>query len=140
MAGQEGEVRDLSQIVLFSDLSRPELHEVSRTLEEEFFDAGSRILRQGIHGSNFYVIVEGDAVVRTDGKDRLRLSTGDYFGEISLLLGEPPPGDVVAVTPLKCRVLAGDQFEAFMLAHPRILYRMLQSEALQLHASKRWPD
>ena len=138
MDRQQNAVRDLSHVVLFADLSRPELFEVIRVFEEEYFDVGSRILRQGIQGSNFYVIVDGDAAIRVDGKERERLSSGDYFGEISLLLGEAPPGDVVALTPLRCLVLPGDQFEPFMIAHPPILYRMLQAEALQLHASKRW--
>jgi len=135
--GADHSIEELSQIVLFADLSRPELREIDRILEEEFYDAGRRVLRQGIEGPNFYVIVDGEAAVRVDGVEKGRLSSGDYFGEASLLLGGPPERDVVAVTPLRCRVLAGVHFERFMLDHPRILYRMLQTQTFRLYASDR---
>lgn len=131
-------IEELSQIVLFADLSRPELREIDRILEEEFYDAGRRVLREGIEGPNFYVIVDGEAAVQIDGVEKARLSTGDYFGEASLLLGGPPERDVVAVSALRCRVLPGVHFERFMLEHPRIMYRLLQTQTFRLHAPERW--
>ena len=68
---------------------------------------GQRILRQGFAGTGFYVILEGEVTVRIDGEDRARLGKGDFFGEMSLLLGEPPVADVVALTPLRVLHLAG---------------------------------
>lgn len=138
MARDDSAIHDLSQIVLFADLSRPELHEVDRVLDEEFFDEGRRVLRKGIEGSNFYVIVDGEAVVQIDGADPVRLAVGEYFGEVTLLLGEAPPGDVIAAAPLRCRVLAADKFQPFLLAHPQVLYRMLQVEAFKV--ARRWRD
>lgn len=131
--GGDQSVEELSQVVLFSALSRPELREIDRIFEEEFYDAGRRILRRGIEGPNFYVIVEGEASVQVDGDEKARLTSGDYFGEASLLLGEAPMTDVVAVTSMRCRVLAGVHFETFMLEHPQILYRMLQTQTFRLH-------
>lgn len=138
--GTDQSIEQLSQVVLFADLSRPELREIDRVLEEEFYDAGRRVLRQGIEGPNFYVIVDGEATVTRDGVEQARLSTGDYFGEASLLLGGPPERDVVATTALRCRVLGGVHFERFMLDHPRILYRMLQTQTFRLYASDRWQE
>jgi CRP-like cAMP-binding protein len=138
--GADQSIEQLSQIVLFADLSRPELREIDRILEEEFYDAGRRVLRQGIEGPNFYVIVDGEATVNVDGVEKARLSTGDYFGEASLLLGGPPERDVIAATPLRCRVLSGVHFERFMLDHPRILYRMVQTQTLRLYESDRWQE
>jgi CRP-like cAMP-binding protein len=104
-------------------------------LEEEYYDAGRRVLRQGIEGPNFNVILEGEASVQADGVEEARLSAGDYFGEAPLLLGGPPERDVVAMTGLRCRVLAGIDFEKFMLDHPRVLYRLLQTQTFRLYAS-----
>lgn len=140
MARTDDSIQELSQIVLFADLTHPELHEVDRILDEEFFDEGRRVLRDGIHGSNFYVIVDGVAAVHVDDEERGRLSTGDYFGEISLLLGQAPPVDVIAVTSLKCRVLPAAKFESFLLDHPRVMLRMLQAQALRYQASSGWHD
>lgn len=138
MTPDDDAINDLAQMVLFSDLSRPELHEVDRALDVEFFDAGSRVLRQGIEGSNFYVIIDGEAAVESGGKQIAHLAPGAYFGELSLLLGQAPPGDVVALTRLRCRVLSGGRFEEFLLSHPRVMYRMLQSEARRRLAATPW--
>ena len=136
--GADQSVEELSQIVLFADLSRPELREIDRIFEEEFYDSGRRILRRGIEGSNFYVVVEGEAAVEVDGAEKARFTSGDYFGEMSLLLGEPPTEDIVAVTALRCRVLPGIHFERFMVEHPQVLYRMLQTQTFRLHTTDRW--
>jgi CRP/FNR family transcriptional regulator, cyclic AMP receptor protein len=128
----------LSGLSLFADLSRPELQEVAHTFEEEWFSAGQRILRQGFTGAGFYVILDGEANVRIDGDERARLSRGDFFGEMSLLLGEPPTADVVATGPLRCVVLAGPDLGNFLQGHPTIMFRMLQAVARRLRASNQW--
>ena len=128
----------LSGLTLFADLSRPELQEVAHTFEEEWFSAGQRILRQGFTGAGFYVVIDGEASVRIDGSERARLSRGDFFGEMSLLLGEPPVADVVAEGPLRCVVLAGPELGDFLQGHPTIMFRMLQAIAGRLRSSNQW--
>lgn len=128
----------LSGLSLFADLSGPELLEVAHTFEEEWFSAGQRILRQGFSGTGFYVILDGEAVVKIDGDDRARLSRGDFFGEMSLLLGEPPVADVFADGPLRCVVLAGPELGDFLQSHPPVMFRMLQAIARRLRASNQW--
>jgi CRP-like cAMP-binding protein len=128
----------LAGLALFADLTRPELEEAAHTLEEEWFDPGQRILRQGFTGSNFHVIVEGEAAVQIDGTTRTRLSRGDFFGEVSILLGEPPTADIVALTPLRCMSLPGPETQEFLLAHPKVMYRVLQAEARRLRTTLSW--
>ena len=128
----------LSGLALFADLSRPELEEVAHTFEEEWFTEGQRILRQGFRGTGFYVIADGEAAVKIDGTDRARLSRGDFFGEVSALLGEPPTADVVAQGTLRCLVLGGPQLENFLVGHPKVMYRMLQAQARRLRAANQW--
>ncbi len=77
----------LAGLALFSDLDRPQLEAVAHTMSEESFPAGQRILRQGFSGGGFFIILEGEAVVQVDGVEVSRLAKGDFFGEISLLLG-----------------------------------------------------
>lgn len=128
----------LSGLSLFADLSRPELEEVAHTFEEEWFTAGQRILRQGFTGSGFYVIIDGEAKVSRDGGEIAQLSRGDFFGDISLLLGESPVADVVAIGSLHCIVLAGPALEEFLLAHPPVMFRMLQALARRLRGANQW--
>ncbi|HVF52918.1 MAG TPA: cyclic nucleotide-binding domain-containing protein [Actinomycetota bacterium] len=138
MASSTDTVELLSSLALFADLSRPQLEVVAHSFEEEFFPEGQRVLRQGIAGSNFYVIVDGEASVRIDGVDRVTLARGDFFGEISVLLNEPPNADIVALRPLRCIALPGTALVDFLVDHPRVMYRMLQTEALRLRATALW--
>ena len=134
----DGSVESLGTVTLFSDLSRPQLEEIAHTFEEELFPEGQRILRQGFSGNNFYVIVEGEAAVRVDGNDLATLGKGDFFGEVSVLLGEAPTADVVALRPLRCLVLPGPEVEAFLVEHPKVMFRMLQASARRLRATIEW--
>ncbi len=133
-----GLVEPLAGLSLFADLSRPQLEEIEHTFEEEMFPEGQRILRQGFSGNNFYVILEGEAAVRVDGSDLATLGKGDFFGEVSVLLGEAPTADVVALRPLRCVVLPGSEVEAFLVEHPKVMFRMLQASARRLRATIEW--
>jgi CRP-like cAMP-binding protein len=128
----------LAGLALFADLSRPQLQAVAHTLEEEWFTEGQRVLRQGFGGANFYVILDGEAAVRIDGETRAALGRGEFFGEVSALLGETPTADVVAIRPLRCAVLGGPAVEAFLMAYPHVMYRMLQAQARRLRNANRW--
>ncbi|MFN2521108.1 MAG: hypothetical protein ABR525_08695, partial [Candidatus Limnocylindria bacterium] len=61
MATQEQIVDALASLTLFADLSRPELEGVAHTLEEQYYATDERILRQGLTGSGFFIILEGEA-------------------------------------------------------------------------------
>lgn len=131
-------VEILASFSLFADLSRADLQAVSHTFEEESFAEGQRILRQGFSGTGFYVILQGEAAIVIDGRERSRLARGDFFGEISILLGEPPNADVTALTPLICIVLPGNQLTEWLVARPMVTLRMLQAEVRRLRATSRW--
>lgn len=138
MTTQNDAADALAGLALFSDLSRPQIEAVAHTFDEEWFEQGQRILRQGFTGAGFYIILEGEAAVRIDGQDRTKLARGDFFGEISILLGEAPAADVVALSPLRCLVLAGPQVQDFLNSYPPVMFRMLQAEARRLRGSIQW--
>ena len=102
------------------------------------FAEGQRVLRQGLTGSNVYLILDGEGAVRIDGADRTTLARGDFFGEVSVLLGEPPTADIVALSPLRCLVLPGTQVEEFLTSLPKVMFRMLQAEARRLRSTIQW--
>jgi len=138
MATQDEIVDTIAGFAMFADLSTPQLQGVAHRFEEAFFPAGERVLRQGLTGSGYYIILDGEAAVVVDGVERARLQRGDFFGEISILLGESPIADVVAVGPLRCLVMGGPQVEPFFVEHPRVMFRMLQALARRLRNASRW--
>jgi CRP-like cAMP-binding protein len=122
----------LGGLAIFADLSRPELERVAHTLEERYFAQDERVLREGIAGSAFYIILEGEAAAIAGGKRLNTLGRGEFFGEISVLLGEAPVADIVAVRPLRCLVLPGEFLRDFLQNNPRVCYRILVAEARKL--------
>lgn len=138
MASREDLIDSIAGFTLFADLTDPQLAGIVHTFEEAMFAEGERILRQGLTGSGFHVILDGEAAVVIDGTERARLARGDFFGEVSVILGEAPIADVVALRPLRCLVLAGPRVEKFLVDHPRVMWRMLQTQARRLRAANRW--
>jgi CRP-like cAMP-binding protein len=132
-------VESLAQLALFVDLTQPQLEEVAHTVGEEMFAEGQRVVRQGMSGGGFFVILDGEAQVLIDGEERARLGRGDFFGEVAALTGDTPSADVVAATLLRCLTVPTAELEPFLLEHPRVMYRMLQAEARRVRSANLWP-
>ena len=129
----------LARLALFADLQAPQLQAVAEQMDEESFPRGARVLREGISGNGFYVITDGEASVRIDGTDRVELRAGDFFGELSILTGDPVNADIVAASEeLRCAVLPPHELRPLLLTHPAITLRMLESEARRLRATTLW--
>lgn len=138
MTARQELINDLGGLALFADLTRPQLEAVVHTFEDEYFSEGQRILRQGFTGSNLYIILSGEAAVFVNGAQRATLGRGDFFGEISALLGDPPAADVAALHPLRCLVLPAADVESFLLTYPKVAFRMLQAEARRVRSANLW--
>ena len=138
VVAREDLVDAIAGFALFADLTDPQLTGIVHLFEEAFYAEGERVLRQGLTGSGFHVILDGEAAIVVDGHERARLARGDFFGEVSVILGESPIADVVATRPLRCLVLPGPRVEAFLIDHPRVMYRMLQVQSRRLRAANRW--
>jgi CRP/FNR family transcriptional regulator, cyclic AMP receptor protein len=134
----EGLAENLGRFNLFADLGRPQLEAIADTDWERWFSDGERILRRGVSGSGFYLVLDGEAIVQIDGEERNRLRAGDFFGEVSTLLGTDPTADIVAAGPLRCLEIPGAKLEAFLLDYPRVMFRMLQTEAWRLQEALEW--
>jgi CRP-like cAMP-binding protein len=131
-------VERLAGLTLFADLTPTQLESIAHRFEEQVFAEGQRILRTGLTGAGLYVIVDGQAVIRIDGKIRARFGPGEVFGEIGVLTGEPPNADVEAATLLRCLEIPGPDVEPFLVEFPRVMYRMLQAEARRLRITTDW--
>jgi CRP-like cAMP-binding protein len=128
----------LSRFNRFADLGRAELEAIADPDGERSFSAGERIMRRGMSGTGFYVILDGEAIVKIGDDELNRLRPGEFFGEISTLLGEPLTADVIAATPMRVLEIPGPRLEAFLLRYPRVMYRMLLTEARRLQETLAW--
>ncbi|HYX88491.1 MAG TPA: cyclic nucleotide-binding domain-containing protein [Gaiellaceae bacterium] len=131
-------VESLGQLALFADLTPSQLDAIAHSHDEDVFAPGERVLRRGLSGGNFYVILEGEAAVELDGEERLRLGRGEFFGEISALTGDTPSADVVAATLLRCLVIPAPDLETLLLDQPKLMLRLLRMEARRLRNTIEW--
>jgi CRP-like cAMP-binding protein len=125
-------VRSLAGLALFADLDEPDLEAIADPELERRFAEGERVLRRGLSGGAFYVILDGEAAVEIEGLEPRPLRRGDFFGEVSTLLHCRPMADVVARTPLHCLEIPGPKLEEFLVNYPRVMYRMLQTVTRRL--------
>ena len=95
-------------MIFTENLDKWERLTVADSLEAVNFEDGAVVVAQGEPGNDFFIIVEGTAVVtqyRNEGEEPVevgRLGPSDYFGEIALILDRPRAATVTARGPLKC--------------------------------------
>jgi small-conductance mechanosensitive channel/CRP-like cAMP-binding protein len=89
------------------------------------FGNGDAIVRQGQPGDSMYIICSGGAVVVLEGDgpsaarhEVAKIETGGYFGEMSLLTGEPRSATVVARGDTSVLEIGSDLFRQLAAANP----------------------
>jgi CRP-like cAMP-binding protein len=138
MSNGQDLVETLRRFNLFADLDRAQLEAIADPDSERSFAAGERIMRRGMSGMGFYVILDGEATVTLSGEELNRLRQGDFFGEISTLLDEPLTADITAETPVRVLEIPGPRLKAFLLSYPQVMYRILVTEARRLQEVLAW--
>ena len=90
----------LDSVEIFAVLSREERDELRKEMQLRRFGRGERIIQEGAPGHTFYLMVSGEVSVRAGpGESEVaRLKRGQYFGEMSLLTGEPRAATVLAAS------------------------------------------
>jgi CRP-like cAMP-binding protein len=135
MTGDAKLIGNLARLGIFRDLSASELEGLAEGKDMLIFREGEVIIRRGQENASLYFILEGEAGVVIEDAERTLLSRGSFFGEVSALLGEPTTADIISRAELHCMVIPADVLESFLVANPRIMFRMLQVEARRLRSA-----
>lgn len=107
------------------------LLKIARTVE---FDPEEIILQEGAMGENFYLILEGEVVLRKGHYTRpdtpqLRIGSGSVLGEMGFLLRVPRSMTVVAATPCKLIEIDHDRFHEMLDASLTAPYKLIRNIA-----------
>lgn len=122
-------------VPMFRSLNKEELRELASSSKESSFPRGSSIVKEGDVGLGFYLIVEGQALVKRGDTVLSRLGKGNFFGEMSLFDDQPRSADVVAAEPTTCRVILKWNFWALVSKNPQIARGLLKEMARRLRAT-----
>jgi len=137
MARQSELAQHLGEVQLFSKCSKRDLEQIAKQMEVLDVPDGTAIVRQGGAGDTFYVLLEGDAVVRRNGSQVGELHAGAYFGELALLDPAPRNADVVAASDAVVGKLTVDPFRTLLREVPALNERLLAGLAHRLREADR---
>ena len=113
-------VSTLAAAKIFTALTDTQRGAILRTARSGVYGRGEAIVREGDAGSSMYVVVDGEAAVTLDSSTEpvARLRAGDFFGEMSLLTGDPRSATVRAATDCDVIELTADGFRNVVMAEP----------------------
>jgi CRP/FNR family cyclic AMP-dependent transcriptional regulator len=123
-----------ASIPLFRGLGPEELEAMLNSSKEMMFKAGDPIVKEGEAGLGFYVILDGQALIKRKGKTVAKLKKGNFFGELALLDDQPRSADVVAAEATKCLVLLRWNFWALVSKNNKMARELLREMARRMRA------
>lgn len=119
-------VKLLKNVPLFSRFSGKELETITKTSRERDFHPGVAIVREGDQSNvGFYFILEGQVEVKRGERTLTKLGTGQFFGEMSVLDGEPRSADVIPTTETKCLLLTNWDIRALIKSYPDMAMKLI---------------
>jgi CRP-like cAMP-binding protein len=122
---QDARLEHLRRVSLFSAFSDSELRQVADLSRIVEAPAGTVVTQMGEPGDSFFVIIDGSVAVQTPASAASRLAPGDFFGEMSLLDGEPRSATIVAITDLRLLTVERSHFWRLLDETPDLIRRML---------------
>lgn len=124
-ASVDARIDHLRRVSLFNDCTDEELRriaDISRMVEAP---AGTVVTEIGAPGDSFFFIIDGRVSVQTWAGIGDALQPGDFFGEMSLLDGDPRSATVTALTDLRLLVIDRSHFWRLLNQTPDLVRRIL---------------
>jgi CRP-like cAMP-binding protein len=128
MAGKQT-LEHLRNVSLFSGCSKKDLEKIAKSGDEITQPAGSIIVDQGQTGREAFVILEGTAIVKRNGKKVATLGEGSVVGELSLLDHGPRTASVICETDCTLLVLSQRHFLGVLDEVPALSHKLLATLA-----------
>nr|CAB3265159.1 cAMP-dependent protein kinase type II regulatory subunit-like [Phallusia mammillata] len=131
----------LATVPLLSTLTPEERMKVADAMVTKNYEDGDVILRQGDPADYFYIVIEGEVVIRRRGDDpsnpdnEVVLNTytnGQYFGELALIQNQPRAASAFAQGQCRCAVLDVQAFERLLGPCKELLMRNIPLYEQQL--------
>ena len=115
----------LAPVALFAPLAPEQRDELAARAVEHIYGKGEQIVRQGDAGGSMFVVHRGRVrVVEASGRELAVFEAGGYFGEMSMLTGQPRSATVEAVEECQVVELTAASLREVALANPEVVTRI----------------
>jgi small-conductance mechanosensitive channel len=113
----------LAGVDLFDRLTEEQRREIAAATSARVFGKGEAIVRQGSQGQSMFVVCSGqvEVVLEPDRRRVAAIRAGGYFGEMSLLTGEPRTATVLSVGDSTILELDAEVFRRLAAADPHAI-------------------
>jgi voltage-gated potassium channel len=109
----------VASVPIFRTLDATAIAEIMRYLSAQSVPAGTLIVRRGDIAQSMYFIAEGEVEIELPEKP-VRLSIGQFFGEMAILHQTPRTANVRAAMPTKLLILDAYDLQTLIQRNPDI--------------------
>jgi small-conductance mechanosensitive channel len=122
----EEEERLLAGVDLFASLPPEMLNQIALAAPMAVYGSGETIVKQGEEGQSMFVVLSGtvSVVLEPTREELARIQRGGYFGEMSLLTGEPRSATVLAIGDVVVVEIVADLFRRLATANPESIEKI----------------
>ena len=115
---------------LLQKLDENQIEQLATSAKMQYYSADETLVKEGQSGDSMYLITRGTIDVSIKGNLNQDIhvqqkSAGDFFGEMSLLTGEPRSATIKAASDVYAIVLKKDAFTSVLMEDPSILTILL---------------
>lgn len=118
----------LTRVDLFAALEPADRELLARGMKDVAFGASEIIIRQGEPGDSLFLISRGLVRVSIGQGDLntsvANLGPGQFFGEMSLMTGEPRSATCIAASDVLCHVIDHAGFQQLLTMRPHVAEQM----------------
>ncbi|HOT29590.1 MAG TPA: mechanosensitive ion channel [Candidatus Ozemobacteraceae bacterium] len=129
----------IQNVDFLADLERTDKSFIAEHIREQWYESGEEIVRKGDAGTDFYIIDRGAVGVylgEKSGKSVATLRHGDFFGEMSLMTGEPRSATIVAEEETLLLTLTRETMSHLLHENAAVAKRLSESLAERMAYNK----
>ena len=129
MAIRQAYLDHLARVPLFATCSTKDLQKIAKASDEIAVKAGTTLVDQGQQGREAFIVVDGTAAVKRNGRKITTLGPGAVIGELSLLDRGPRTATVTADTDMTVLVIDQRNFPGVIDQVPALAHKLLATLA-----------
>ncbi len=134
MLRRDSKIDLLKRVPLFEGCSKNDLSRIAMVADEIDFRPGKALIKEGSRGSEFFILVSGNAEITRKGRKLDTAGPGDFFGEMSLLSDQPRNATVTTTSPVDALVVTARSFKTLVEDNPLIALKVMRAVAERLPA------